>query len=162
MRPVYLAALVLSLLVASEARGEAPCDRECRCMAQALYFEARGEGWRGQLAVASVILNRVRDRRFPGTPCRVVRHSKRRGLHRCQFSFWCDGKSERTRDDVAWSMAQNLAATALASGLRVRGLERATHYHAARVRPYWSRSLREVGRIGRHIFYEPVRSSWAN
>lgn len=122
-----------------------------RCLAQAIYFEARGEPFEGQMAVAQVVLNRVRDIRYPSDVCAVVfQNAERR--HRCQFSFACDGKSDRPRDRRAWASAAKLAVLATGGGLRdVTGA--ATHYHANYVSPDWAKLLRPTRRIGRHLFY---------
>lgn len=122
-----------------------------RCLAQAIYFEARGEPYEGRMAVAQVVLNRVRDRRYPGDVCAVVFQNEKR-RHRCQFSFACDGKSDRPRETAAWDSALKLAR--LAKGGRLRDLTgRATHYHAIHVAPAWAKGLTRTVTIGRHRFY---------
>jgi hypothetical protein len=127
-----------------------------RCLAEAIYFEARGESVAGQVAVAEVILNRVDDPRFPGTICGVVRQGADRSSG-CQFSFMCDGRPERVRDREAFARAGKIA------GLMLEGRPRvltgaATHFHTVDVRPRWARRMVKVGRIGDHLFYrEPLR-----
>lgn len=133
-------------------------DQEAWCLAQNIYYEARGSSLADQAAVADVVLNRVNDERFPSTICEVVRQGKKHPngqmkRHRCQFSWYCDGKSDRPRELDSWVKAQQLAYMMLYLG-DFRGLtEGATHYHANYVTPKWSRDLQLVGRIGVHVFY---------
>ncbi len=126
--------------------------RERMCLAKALYFEARGEGIKGQLAVAQVILNRVRDPRFPNTVCGVVYQGAER-RNACQFSFACDGKPDYPTNARQWAIARRLAAKALQGKVKVRGMEGVAFYHADYVRPQWASMMRPVIKIGRHIFY---------
>ena len=124
---------------------------EERCLALAVYFEARGEPYEGQVAVAQVVLNRAHDRRYPGHICDVVMQGQER-RHRCQFSFACDGKSDRPRDAGAWTRAVTLAKLAITGQLRdLTG--KATHYHADYVMPSWGHTLSKTKKIGRHLFY---------
>jgi spore germination cell wall hydrolase CwlJ-like protein len=122
-----------------------------RCLAQAIYFEARGEPLEGRMAVAQVVVNRVADSRWPNDVCAVVFQDQRR-RHRCQFSFACDGHSDRPREDFAWSSALKLARTVTAGHLRdLTG--QATHYHALGVKPFWASVFTPTVTIGRHRFY---------
>lgn len=126
-------------------------DGEARCLAQAVYFEARSEPLEGQLAVAQVVLNRVQDRRYPSTVCEVVFQNEHR-RHRCQFSFACDGRSDTPYDKRAWDIAQRLGY--IASTGQWQDLSgRATHYHADYVRPYWNAKMQRTAEYGRHSFY---------
>lgn len=113
------------------------------CLATAIYFEARGEPIDGQLAVAEVILNRVASPDFPDDVCGVVWQKK-------QFSWTHDGKSDKPKDKAAYAVATNIAKQALSGDVLGHG---ATFYHAEYVRPYWSKKLTYVGKIGTHIFY---------
>jgi|TARA_R110001592_G_scaffold95323_2_gene274690 spore germination cell wall hydrolase CwlJ-like protein len=130
---------------------------EQRCLAEAIYFEARDQGWQGMLAVGVVIQNRVRDKRYPDTVCKVVRQGRYwKGnpvKNACQFSYYCDGKHERPGEKSAWADAKEIAALLRTTGVSVRGLEKATHYHAVWVRPVWSKALKRCQKIGQHIFY---------
>jgi len=129
-----------------------------RCMAEAMYFEARGEGWRGMLAVGVVIQNRVRHPDYPNTVCAVVRQGRYRNStpvqNQCQFSYWCDGKPEEATDEDALGQALDLSQTLLDSRLTLIGLETATHYHARSVNPAWAERFRLCKQIGGHIFYD--------
>lgn len=119
------------------------------CLATALYFEARGEGIKGQAAVAEVILNRVESALFPRTICGVVNQGNSRG---CQFSFTCDGRPENIRDRGAWTVAGKVA-RAMIDGAPRQLTAGATYFHTPAVRPSWSRRFEKTTKIGRHIFY---------
>ena len=82
---------------------------DIECLALNVYFEARGEPFIGKIAVAHVVLNRMRDRRFPASACMVVQQGNDRVRHNCQFSWWCDGKSDRPRHRTAWATSLAVA-----------------------------------------------------
>lgn len=121
------------------------------CMAQAVYFEARSEPLVGQVAIAEVILNRIVDTRYPNTACEVVFQNQHL-RNKCQFSFACDGLSDRPRNASAWEKALKVVALVM-NGERSGVAKRATHYHAAYVSPRWSAHLSKLGQVGSHIFY---------
>lgn len=123
-----------------------------RCLAQAIYFEARGEPTLGQIAVANIVLNRVRSPYYPDSVCGVVFQNKHRHMS-CQFTFACDGRSDQARDMSSWNGARKLARQMLKGRKRLSSMTNATFYHANYVSPKWSRKFRTVKRIGRHIFY---------
>ena len=126
------------------------------CLAAAVYFEARGEPIDGQIAVAEVVMNRVMDDRFPRDVCDVVKQNRYPGvLHRCQFSFYCNGQLEVITDQNAWSTAQEIAEGVL-NGTLSLGVE-ATHYHTTQVDPFWSEYYTDIGVIGNHRFYIAIR-----
>jgi hypothetical protein len=125
---------------------------EENCLAKAVYFEARSETEIGQLAVAKVILNRVKDPEYPKTICGVVYQGSDR-RNSCQFSFACDGMPDDVKSRPAWDRSKRIAQKALAGDQTVRIMGAATHYHADYVRPSWSRDMRRLIKIGRHIFY---------
>jgi len=124
---------------------------EGQCLAKAVYFEARGEPLDGQLAVAQVILNRVKSPKFPNTICEVVFQNETH-KHRCQFSFACDGVSDTPFEGEAWELAKRVSFVAL-SGRWEDITFGAKNYHAVYVRPAWSDGLVETSQHGRHIFY---------
>lgn len=127
-----------------------------QCLSQALYFEARGEGVKGQQAVAEVILNRVDDPRFPGTICGVVHQSNRRG---CQFSWYCDGRADVVRNKTAYAEVAKVA-RAMMDGAPRSLTEGATYFHTRTVYPSWSRRFDKTASIGHHIFYaNPLRTA---
>ena len=122
------------------------------CLAAAVYFEARGEPEMGQLAVAQVVMTRVEDRRWPNTVCEVVKENRHPGtLHRCQFSFYCNGQREIVRDQEAWETAEQIAEWVLDGAYTIR--VPATHFHATNVKPFWSMHYERLGRIENHVFY---------
>jgi spore germination cell wall hydrolase CwlJ-like protein len=121
------------------------------CLARALYYEARGEPYDGQVAVAQVVMNRVRAKHWPDSICGVVNQGTERG-EKCQFSFACHPQTTTPSGD-AWDQAQALATEALAGRAWLRETLDATHYHTTSVAPIWRLSLASIGTLGRHIFY---------
>lgn len=122
------------------------------CLAIAIYFEARGEIEVGQAAVAHVIMNRVESTRYPDDVCAVVQQNRRPGTRLCQFSFWCDGKSDRPAEPSAYMQAV-LVALAVVDGDIPDPTGGAMWYHADYVRPGWRLGLIAGPKIGRHLFY---------
>jgi spore germination cell wall hydrolase CwlJ-like protein len=135
---------------------------EVRCLATAIYFEARGEPEEGRIAVAQVVLNRVKNPAYPNTICGVVYQNKNY-RNACQFSFACDGIVDRINDRESWSEAQALATRILNDDrtLYLSDVGAATHYHANYVRPRWARTMSKVDKIGRHIFYKTRNGGWS-
>jgi hypothetical protein len=135
--------------------------RQMRCLAEAVYFEARSEPEAGQAAVAQVVLNRVRSGIFPTAVCGVVYQDRNRPFA-CQFSFACEGKSLRIEEPGAWTVATRIAQEVV-SGVNFNPkVAEALNYHANYVMPFWAPSLRRVDRIGAHIFYAMrVGLNWA-
>jgi hypothetical protein len=125
---------------------------EHRCMSHAIYFEARSESELGQLAVAKVILNRVKSPLYPNTICQVV-YQNAEQYNACQFSFACNGRSDKPRPGKAWERAKSLATLAMAGEADVQVVATATHFHADYVAPHWSGAMTRLIKIGRHIFY---------
>jgi len=126
-------------------------SRELECLAEAVYYEARGETPSGQAAVAQVVLNRVRHPAFPKSVCGVVFQGAHRKIG-CQFSFACDGSMGRSRERGAWNRAQKIASRAL-SGAVMNEVGSATHFHTTGVSPGWGPRLLKVGQVGMHVFY---------
>ena len=131
---------------------EADLARAIECLAQAIYYEAGGEGVDGERAVAQVVLNRVRHPGFPPSICGTVYQGAER-VTGCQFTFTCDGSLRRLPGGPFWTRARQFAREALVSGSVFGPIGHATHYHADYVLPYWADSLEKQSRIGRHIFY---------
>ena len=141
-------------------------DESVVCLAMNIYHEARSDNYAGQVAVADVTMNRVKSPRFPNTVCEVVHEAKlsewhlERGQevpirHKCQFSWFCDGLSDRPKDEDTWQQSLLLAHNVLVWHEHRGITEGATHYHATYVLPRWSkdRNMKLVGRIGAHVFY---------
>jgi len=128
-------------------------DKDMWCLATAIYFEARGESYRGQVAVAQVVLNRVNDHRYPDTICGVVYQNQSR-RNACQFSFACDGIPEVINDQKSWAQAQDIAQRYMNGSLYLTEVGDATHYHATYVSPAWAPRMTRVTQIGLHVFYK--------
>ena len=134
------------------------------CLALNTYHEAKNQSKVGQIATAQVVMNRVEDRRFPNTVCEVVKQGPTRPSwedpnkeypirHRCQFSWYCDGKSDVPKNEKAWRKAQDVAFLVLYDKIKLDVTEGATHYHATYVKPAWAKTKKRTTRIEKHIFY---------
>ena len=127
-------------------------SKEWACLAEALYFEARGESVKGIYAVAEVILNRVDDPRYPASVCGVVNQGTGE-KYRCQFTYTCDGRPETIADQRAYDRVGKIAGVMMSG--KARALTRgATHYHTKSVKPKWSRVFPRTATIGYHHFYK--------
>jgi spore germination cell wall hydrolase CwlJ-like protein len=135
---------------------------EVKCLATAIYFEARGEPERGQIAVAQVVLNRLKNPAYPNTICAVVYQNKNK-RNACQFSFACDGIPDRISDRKAWASSQALATRILNDDrtMFLSDVGAATHYHANYVRPRWAKAMKKMDKIGRHVFYKTRNGGWS-
>lgn len=131
---------------------------EHRCLSEALYYEARGEGTAGQKAIAEVIFHRMRTGNYGNSICAVVYEGANHP--HCQFSFTCNGDLARPKHAVAWTRAQTLAARILTGEVRLSNeTDGATNFHAVSVEPDWAMALTRTVQIGNHIFYKnPPRS----
>jgi spore germination cell wall hydrolase CwlJ-like protein len=134
------------------AAAEIDVKSELECLALTMYFEARGEPDEGKLAVGHVVMNRTQHPLFPPRVCMVVRQGGDKLRNHCQFSWWCDGRSDWPRDRRAWTKSRALA------GLVYWDYSRdptagALWYHADYVRPKWRSKLTPGPKIGRHVFY---------
>jgi spore germination cell wall hydrolase CwlJ-like protein len=167
-QPIVTAAahnhLPIEAVAANSVTGlsaDEPVAPEVRCLALNIYFEARSEPELGQRAVAHVVMNRVAHPGYPDTVCEVIQQGGEERLHRCQFSWWCDGQSDRPVNRKAWEQALRLAHEVF-FGISEDSTDGALWYHATYVKPYWSEILLRGDKIGRHIFYlENERSTEA-
>jgi N-acetylmuramoyl-L-alanine amidase len=132
---------------------------EVKCLALNIYHEARNQPLVGKLAVAQVTINRVNHNRFPDSVCAVVRqgfyYNQSPIKNKCQFSWWCDGKSDKPKDKASWQEIQILADkiyTGFFDGIDI--VKGATHYHANYVKPYWAKDKQKLIKIKNHIFYK--------
>ncbi len=126
---------------------------EENCLARAVYFEARSESELGQMAVAKVVLNRTRMDGFPKSICGVVYQGSNR-RNSCQFSFACDGHPDDVKQPASWAQAKRIAKKAIAGDHQMgKAMGGAVNYHADYVKPKWSKTMRRLVKIGRHIFY---------
>lgn len=135
-------------------------DANWECMAQALYFEARGETLKGQFAVAEVIANRVKSTRFPSNVCAVIHQGTGRKFQ-CQFTFTCDGNPETINERGAYEQVGKVARAVL-DGRAPALTNGATHYHTTAVRPNWSKVYTKTAAIGVHLFYRHTYRSASN
>lgn len=133
---------------------------EQTCLANGIYFEARGESVRGQAAVAQVILNRVRNPAYPNSICGVV-YQNDKWFNRCQFSFACDGRKKRIESPANYRIAQDVAMAVTAGKIFIPEVGSSTHYYANYVNPGWARSMKKMTRIGLHIFYRTYGGGWS-
>jgi spore germination cell wall hydrolase CwlJ-like protein len=125
-----------------------------KCLAEAVYFEARGEAVRGQIAVAQVVMNRAFSGFYPNTVCGVVYQNKHRHLA-CQFTFACDNVADVVREPDMWDRAQKIAKAMLDGQLWLPEVGKSTHYHAYWVRPSWVSEMKKMYKFGVHTFYRP-------
>lgn len=143
------------------------------CMALNIYHEAKNQSVTGQIAVGLVVLNRVKDVRFPNTVCEVIKQgpireswktrenpdlddSERKYYpvkNRCQFSWYCDGKSDTPKEPTAWEIATHIAEKLLFTRSYAGMLDGATHYHADYVEPTWRLDMTRISKVDDHIFY---------
>ena len=134
--------------------------KEQKCLANAIYFEARGESLRGQAAVAQVVLNRVRNPAYPKSICGVV-YQNEHLKNRCQFSFACDGKKDRILSPKSYKTAEDIAIAVTAGKIFLPEVASSTHYYAQYVSPGWARSMQKMKKIGLHIFYRTYGGGWS-
>ncbi|MDE1568412.1 cell wall hydrolase [Aquabacter sp. P-9] len=149
MPSIVTPAIRLSLMGAERAQAE-------KCLAEAIYYESRGEPKRGQIAVAQVIMNRVFSGYYPADVCKTVYQNAHRHLA-CQFTFACDDVPDVIREPDMWVQAKQISADMLDGKLWLPSVGRATHYHAYWVHPRWVREMRKLDKIGVHTFYRPQR-----
>ena len=160
---ISLEAAILGIMVA--VPQPTISDRSSECLALNMYHEARGQGIAGELAVTAVVLNRVNDKRYPNTVCEVVEQGPTRASwqnpkvrypikNRCQFSWFCDGKSDTPRNKKIYNRMYNLADAILGNEISFLDITGgATHYHADYVSPAWAKTKTKTVEIQDHIFY---------
>ena len=125
---------------------------EHRCLAEVMYYEARGEGEEGEKAVAEVVFHRMAARDYGNSICAVVYEGA--GQVACQFSIACDGSRKKEKSERAWRAAQLLAARVLTGEVMLRDeTGGAVNSHAVYVRPRWARDFKRTAQIGNHVFY---------
>lgn len=144
--------------VHDDLSASAHLKNELRCLALNIYFEARSEPESGQQAVAHVVMNRVKHARYPDSVCKVVQQGGEKVRHRCQFSWWCDGRSDEPVNRSAWKQSLRLA-WKVYFGMLDDSTDGALWYHATYVKPYWSELLLKGDKIGQHVFYLEHRPS---
>ena len=125
-----------------------------KCLAEAVYFEARGEAVRGQIAVAQVALNRAFSGFYPTTVCGVIYQNKHRH-YACQFTFACDNVADVVREPDMWDRAKRIAKAMLDGQIWLPEVGKSTHYHAYWVHPSWVSEMKKMYKFGVHTFYRP-------
>jgi spore germination cell wall hydrolase CwlJ-like protein len=126
-----------------------------KCLANAVYFESRGEPVKGQIAVAQVVMNRVFSPFYPKTVCGVVYQNAHRH-NSCQFTFACDGIPDIVTEPEAWERAKRIARDTLDGKLWMPEVAKSTHYHAFWVHPSWVGEMKKLYSLGVHKFYRPL------
>ena len=169
---LFLSTVFATFLGATPVTPVVEPDRSSQCLAYNMYHEARGQGTAGIYAVSAVVLNRVNDHRFPNTVCEVVeqgptRESWKTKKHKdldpeervyypiknkCQFSWFCDGKSDTPKNKMSWNISLLIANAMLKNKVK-DFLHGSTHYHRIDVDPYWNKRMLKFSTIGDHIFY---------
>jgi len=156
---LIITSILFSYACSVDTRAE-ESEEDIRCLAKNIYFEARSESMAGWLGVAGVTLNRVSSKRFPNSVCEVVFQGPKyvsSGLpikHRCQFSWYCDGKSDYIVDRDIHSEISYFVRTIMEANNFIFDItEGATHYHHFAINPYWAKSMTKTVRIDSHIFY---------
>jgi len=153
--------LMIILLLPSAVRAS-DANNEIFCMAQNIYFEAGNQPLAGKIAVAQVVLNRLDDPHYPDDMCDVIYQAKYAEnwlgnqmpiRNQCQFSWYCDGKSDEPVDSPTW-LNSLLVARDVVQGKYGDITEGATHYHSDSIYPYWADSLNQTVIINNHIFYK--------
>jgi len=135
------------------AADEGPTlDPQTKCLALTIYWEGRSETPDGQAAIAHTVLNRARDGKFPDGICGVITQGDDDGKPGCQFSWWCDGKSDHPDNAEQWTVAVEVAREALADN-SPDPTNGALYFHNGTVTPEWTKKRKRLTRIGNHTFY---------
>lgn len=132
--------------------GKAPLDDAMTCLARSIYWEAKGGADADMEAVASVVMNRLGHEGFPDTVCAVVKQGSEK--HACQFSWWCDGRSDQVEEDAPYAIAKEIARKALNQQLTDR-THGAMYFHGKNVSPDWAKDYIKTAETGKFLFYKP-------
>lgn len=132
--------------------GAEPMDDAITCLARTIYWEARGESTASMESVANVVMNRLGHADFPNTICEVVTQGRESGA--CQFSWWCDGRSDHAREDEAYAVAKEVARKALNRQLPDR-TDGALYFHHRAMTPGWAATYAKTAEMGDFVFYKP-------
>ena len=162
---LLMAVMLTSSLAQAQDLISVKQEPQLYCLAQNIYYEARGSSRADQMAVSDVVLNRVKDSRYPNTICEVVYQGKQKPSWKdpnkmvmvrnmCQFSWYCDGKKDEPPEGDAWRNAQMVAYEMYYLYKDSNITDGATHYHAFYVKPSWAKDFIFKGRIGDHMFYK--------
>jgi len=174
---MLIATFFCTSVQANSVIGPIDLRQEAECLALNIYHEARSERTAGMWAVADVTINRVKSIQFPNTICGVVKQGKvyeswktarfkdlpdseriyypKRGM--CQFSWYCDGKSDDPTEPDSWQRAQDIAYGVMNHDMGLGLTDGSDHYHANFIEPFWAPSMTLVTTIGNHKFYKSNR-----
>jgi len=133
--------------------GEEPLEDAITCLARTIYWEANRKDDAEMEAIANVVMNRLGHKGFPNTICGVVRQGHEQGA--CQFSWWCDGRSDDAEEEEPYSKAKEIARKALNRQLKDRS-GGALYFHHRKVNPNWSNEYIRTVEVGEHVFYKPA------
>ncbi|WP_166359707.1 cell wall hydrolase [Pseudomonas akapageensis] len=137
---------------AVDPKGAAALDDAITCLARSIYWEAKGGEPADMEAVASVVMNRVGHEGFPDTVCKVVKQGSEKKA--CQFSWWCDGRSDQVVEDDRYTIAKEIARKALNQQLTDR-TQGALYFHNRHVSPDWAKEYIKTTETGYFLFYKP-------
>ena len=132
--------------------GEEPLNDAITCLSRTIYWEARSEAAAGMEAIANVVMNRIGHEGFPKTICKVVMQGREQGA--CQFSWWCDGHSDKAKEDKSYAIAKEIARKALNRQLTDR-TGGALYFHQRKRTPSWSTAYIKTFEVGEVFFYKP-------
>ncbi|HEN8712673.1 MULTISPECIES: cell wall hydrolase [Pseudomonas] len=144
--------LTPSEVKAVDPAGQAPLDDSITCLARTIYWEAKGADQKDMSAVASVVLNRLGKDGFPDTICGVVKQGVE--SKSCQFSWWCDGRSDQVEEPQRYDIAKEIARKALNQQLKDT-TGGALYFHDRTVRPDWAKAYRRTAQTRLFLFYKP-------
>ena len=145
------------IITKSEAQAVDPVGGEAlndaiTCLSRTIYWEARGQGDASMEAIANVVMNRLGHEGFSNTICEVVMQGREQGA--CQFSWWCDGRSDDAEEDKSYAIAKEIARKALNRQLTDR-TGGALYFRLREATPSWSAAYIKTIEIGEFIFYKP-------
>lgn len=152
-KPTLTEVITKSQAQAVDPKGEEPLDDVITCLARTIYWEARSEDDAEIEAIANVVINRLGHEGFPTTICEVVKQGQEEGS--CQFSWWCDGRSDDAEEEKSYSHVKEIARKAINRQLKDRTAG-ALYFHNRKVTPDWSREYIKTVEVGKHIFYKPA------
>jgi spore germination cell wall hydrolase CwlJ-like protein len=137
---------------AVDPAGVASVDDALTCLSRTIYWEAKGGSDADMEAVANVVLNRLGHEGYPDTVCGVVKQGVEKKA--CQFSWWCDGRSDQVQEDDRYAASKEIARKALNQQLtdRTRG---AMYFHDRNVKPAWASEYIKTAETGKFQFYKP-------
>jgi spore germination cell wall hydrolase CwlJ-like protein len=153
VRPSASAIITKPETQAIDPTGTEPLDEAITCLSRTIYWETKGQDTASMEAVANVVMNRLGQKSFPNTICEVVREGSEKGA--CQFSWWCDGRSDHAEDEKSYATAKEIARKALNKQLADR-TGGALYFHSLNAAPTnWSKEYIKTLEVGKFVFYKP-------